>query len=349
MNIYKISPTKKIKDALEAIGKFGQNCLIVVDKKNNLLGTLSDGDLRKALLSKKGLDDNIKNVYHKKPVYLVENNFDKKDAEKKLIKQNLDIIPIINKTKKVVDIIYWSKIFGKKSKDISLDIPTLIMAGGKGTRLKPFTDILPKPLIPLNEKPVINHIIDNFLQFGIKNFFISINKNSHQIMKSYFAQIKKRYKIKFLEETIPLGTAGCLKFIKSIKKDFFVTNCDVIFDIDFNNFYKFHKKNKFDLTVIGSYEEKSLSYGVCNLKKNGLLKNIEEKPKISYLANCGLYLMSPKIFKLIPKNLNKQLDMNELISKALIKKFKIGVYFISQNSWHDVGQWKEYKNTLNKY
>ena len=126
----------------------------------------------------------------KKPTFLVKNNFDKKEAEKILIKKNLDIIPVITKNRKVIDVIYWSKVFGK-NKNINFDIPTLIMAGGRGTRLKPFTNILPKPLIPLNNKPVIEHIIDNFVIAGIKNFYISINKNSHQIMKSYFHQKKK--------------------------------------------------------------------------------------------------------------------------------------------------------------
>ena len=348
MEKYKILSNKKIKDALAALGEFGQNCLVVVDKNNNLQGTLSDGDLRSALLNKKSLNDGIKNVYQKKPTFLIKNNFDKKEVEKILIKKNLDIIPVITKNRKVIDVIYWSKIFGK-NKNINFDIPTLIMAGGRGTRLKPFTNILPKPLIPLNNKPVIEHIIDNFVISGIKNFYISINKNSHQIMKSYFHQKKNKYKIKFIEEKIPLGTAGCIKYLKKNKKDFFVTNCDVIFDINFNNLYDFHKKNKYDFTLVGSYEENLLSYGVCKLKKNGLLKTIEEKPTFSYLANCGLYLMSPKIFKAMPKKINQSLDMNELISLALKKKFRIGTYIISQNSWHDVGQWKEYNSTLKRF
>ena len=348
MEKYKILSNKKIKDALEALGKFGQNCLVVVDKNNNLQGTLSDGDLRSALLNKKNLKDSIKSVYQKNPTFLTKNNFDKKEAEKILIKKNLDIIPVITKNRKVIDVIYWSKVFGK-NKNINFDIPTLIMAGGRGTRLKPFTNILPKPLIPLNNKPVIDHIIDNFAISGIKNFYISINKNSHQIMKSYFHQKKNKYKIKFIEEKIPLGTAGSIKYLKKNKKDFFVTNCDVIFDINFNNLYDFHKKNKYDFTLVVSYEENLLSYGVCKLKKNGHLKTIEEKPTFSYLANCGLYLMSPKIFKVMPKKINHSLDMNELISLALKKKFRIGTFIVSRNSWHDVGQWKEYNNTLKRF
>ena len=348
MEKYKILSNKKIKDALEAIGKFGQNCLVIVDKNNNLLGTLSDGDLRSALLNKKSLNDSIKNIYQKNPFFLVKNNFDKKEAEKILIKKNIDLIPVVTKNKKVIDVIYWSKIFGK-NKNINFDIPTLIMAGGRGTRLKPFTNILPKPLIPLNQKPVIDHIIDNFVISGIKNFYISINKNSHQIMKSYFHQKNNKYKIKFFEEKIPLGTAGSIKYLKKNKKDFFVTNCDVIFDINFQSLYEFHKKNRYDLTVVCSYEESLLSYGVCKLEKNGLLRNIEEKPTFSYLANCGLYLISPKIFKIMPRKINHSLDMNELISLALKKKFRIGTYIISHSSWYDVGQWKEYKNTLKRF
>ena len=337
-----IQLNQTIRDALKSLNISGSKLCIVVDKKYLFKGVLNDGDIRRALLIGKTLDTKIKYIYNKKPFVLRE-NFNKKKSLKKLKLKKIDQAPIINK-KKVLGVFNIDKSIFQ-----NLNVPVVIMSGGYGLRLKPFTNILPKPLIPLNNKPVIDHIIDKFVVSGIKNFYISINKNSHQIMKSYFYQKKNKYKIKFIEEKIPLGTAGSIKYLKKNKKDFFVTNCDVIFDINFNKLYDFHKKNKYDFTLVVSYEENLLSYGVCRLKKNGLLKTIEEKPTFSYLANCGLYLMSPKIFKAMPKKINHSLDMNELISLALKKKFRIGTFIVSRNSWHDVGQWKEYNNTLKRF
>ena len=137
MEKYKILSNKRIKDALAALGEFGQNCLVVVDKNNNLQGTLSDGDLRSALLNKKSLNDGIKNVYQKKPTFLIKNNFDKKEVEKILIKKNLDIIPVITKNRKVIDVIYWSKIFGK-NKNINFDIPYINYGWRKRNKIKAF-------------------------------------------------------------------------------------------------------------------------------------------------------------------------------------------------------------------
>tara|TARA_A100001015_G_scaffold90918_1_gene101262 strand:+ start:1326 stop:2399 length:1074 start_codon:yes stop_codon:yes gene_type:complete len=337
-----------IKDALKSLGLSGQNCLIIVDKKKKLLGTLSDGDLRKVILKEKSLLGNIRDYYNKRPIYFKKNNYKIKDLKDILIKKNIDLIPITNEKKQVVDIVSWHNILNPGLEKKKIDIPIFIMAGGKGSRLQPFTTILPKPLIPINGVPIIEHIIKNFYKYGASDFIISINKNNHQIIKSYLKKIKNS-NIKFIEEIKPLGTAGSLALLKNkIKKQIIVTNCDVMFDIDISALINFHSKNKFDITLVGSAEELELSYGICKVNYKGKLKSIEEKPKIKFLSSCGLYILNKEIIKLIPKNNESKFDFTHLINLCLKKKKNIGVYIISNKNWYDVGKWDEYHKTINQ-
>ena len=214
--------------------------------KNNfikILGTLSDGDIRKAILKNFDLTQRIEFIYKKNPYVLLENKFSKKDANKLFLDYKIDLIPIVDKNSKVKDFISWNNFFGDTQKKKELDIPVIIMAGGQGDRLQPFTKVLPKPLIPINDKPIIEHVIENFLKFGIKNYYLSVNFKS-RVLKAYFEESKHNYEISFLEEDKPLGTSGSLKLLKKHNlKSFIVTNCDTIIDIDLNDFYEFHKTN----------------------------------------------------------------------------------------------------------
>ena len=210
------------------------------------------------------------------------------------------------------------------------------MAGGKGTRLAPFTKVLPKPLLPINEKPVIEHIIEKFFDYGIANFYITVNYKS-LLLKSFFTELKPNYSVKFLGEKKPLGTVGCLKnYRKYFKNSFFVCNCDVIVDVDYNDVYNFHQKRKNDITIVASTKKFEIPYGVCEINKKGNLKKIVEKPKQNLLANVGLYLLNPRILKLIPKN--KYFHMTELIEVCRKKGFKVGVFPINDSDWLDAGQ-----------
>ena len=220
------------------------------------------------------------------------------------------------------------------------------MAGGKGDRLAPFTKVLPKPLIPINEKPVIEHIIEKFTLFGAKNFYLTVNYKS-RILKSFFLELKPNYSVKFFDEIKPLGTVGGLKsHQKKFKNSFFVTNCDIIVDADYKDILNFHKINDYDITLVASATKYFIPYGICELDNTGHLMGIKEKPSYNFLANTGLYVLNPRVLKLIPKN--KFFQMTELIKKAKKKKLRIGVYPINSQKWVDVGHWTEYKKTLEK-
>ena len=220
------------------------------------------------------------------------------------------------------------------------------MAGGKGTRLEPFTNVLPKPLIPINEKPVIEHIIEKFVKNNVSNFLITLNYKS-KILRAFFEEMKPKYKLTFVEEPKPLGTAGGLSLLLvKIKKPFLLTSCDTIININFDSLINFHISNKNDLTLVVSSKEYIIPYGTCTLNKVGNLKNIIEKPKLDFFVNIGLYVINPNLIKLIPKN--RALDMPDLIELSKRKKKQIGVYPIDDESWIDVGQWSEYHKAIEK-
>lgn len=330
--------------ALKVMNKNGQKCCVIVDSDYRLLGTLSDGDIRKVILKRSNLEKNIMNFCNKNSKYFIEGNYNYLQVKKAFLKGRYDLIPVLNKKKIVKKILLWHSFFGlRKKTDKKLNIKVVIMAGGKGTRLDPFTKILPKPLVPIKDKPIIEHITSRFIKYGMNDFYFTI-KYKMKIIKAYFSGTKSNYKIRYLEEKKPLGTAGGLrKLYGKIKNTFFVTNCDVFIDMDLVDFFNFHKEEKLDISLVTASQKYTIPYGVCEINK-GKLKKITEKPKLNYFVNAGLYLINPKVLKLIPKN--KYFDMNHLIKKALEKSYKIGAYPVAQKHWIDVGQLAEYKKHL---
>ncbi len=243
----------------------------------------------------------------------------------------------------------FENIFSKSKKsqyDHKFLKTVVIMAGGKGARLEPFTNVLPKPLVPINEKPVIEHIIERFNKNKISNFFITLSYKS-KILKAFFQEIKPEFKLSFIDEPKPLGTAGGLSLLAGkIKKPFLVTNCDTIINVNFDDLMSFHISNNNDITLVVSSKEYVIPYGTCKLTKTGYLKKIIEKPKFDFFVNVGLYVLNPNLIKLIPKN--KKYNMTDLIRQAKRKKKQVGVYPIDEESWVDVGQWSEYHKAIEK-
>ena len=342
-----ISSKKTIRHAMKFLSKTAEQCLFVIDKNGKLLGTITDGDIRRGILE--GINNNelVEKVYFRNPTVIREENFNLSVIKKILVEKELNILPILDEKNKIKKYITWREIFGQKKRKKKLaDFAVVIMAGGRGTRLEPFTRVLPKPLVPVKDKPIIEHIIEKFTDVGVKKFFITVNYKS-RILKSYFQELQPNYSIKFIDELKPLGTAGGLKFLKDkIKSPILVTNCDIIVNADYNDIYNFHKKNKFDLTLVASAKEYVVPYGICQLNKSGHLLKIQEKPKYNFLANTGLYVVNPKLLSIIPKN--KLYHMTDLIKGVRKRKMRIGVYPVNDEEWFDIGQWTEYRKTIEK-
>ena len=340
-----------IKESLQILEKIKDKCLIIVNKKNKLIGTLTDGDLRRAIINGANLNSRIKKYIQRKSIYLKlqDKKFLEKNnyiREKVLLKksemknQNVDLIPIVDKNfklLKIVNVKFYEKVL-KKENPIFKNTPVLIMAGGEGTRLGKFSNYFPKPLLPYESSTVIEKIISNFQEYSIKKFYISVRYKKN-LIKSYLKENLNR-KLTFFEEKKPLGTAGAIKFLKGkIKKDFFIINCDTVLNINLEKFYEFHKKNNFIFTLVAASKNFQLSYGSCQINKNGELKKIEEKPNFNYLVNVGLYLAKIDIIKNISTKKPMQMDM--LIKKIKAKGGKVGVFAIDEGSWTDTGLLRE--------
>jgi NDP-sugar pyrophosphorylase family protein len=249
---------------------------------------------------------------------------------------------------KLSDILLWETVFknDKNRQNEKLDVPVVIMAGGKGTRLEPFTKVLPKPLVPIHDKPVIEHIIERFVKVGVNEFILTINHKA-RILKAFIEELRPDYSIDFVEEKDPLGTAGSLKFLEGrFNKPFMVTNCDIIIKADYLDLYAFHQKNSYDITLVASMKNYIIPYGTCELNGEGHLKQINEKPEFDFLANTGLYVLNPDVLHLIPAD--KLYHITHLIEDAKKSGKRVGVYPIDDDAWIDIGQWAEYKKAVER-
>ena len=341
-----IKPEKTIRQAMKQLGKIGERCLVVINESGELLGTLSDGDLRKAILNNSRFSESIDTIYQKNPKVLNDKTFTYEEAKRLFLENRYDLIPIVDFRSKIKDILFIESVLDIKEKNKKLDIPVVIMAGGKGTRMEPFTKVLPKPLIPVHDRPIIEHIIDRFTNFGCNQFHLSVNYKS-RILKAYFDELEPLYTIQYIEEDTPMGTAGSLSFLKEkFKSPFFVTNCDIIVKANYESLYKFHKDGKYDISLVACAKEYIIPYGTCNLNEKGHLLKIDEKPQYDFLINTGLYIINPEVINLIPKN--KFYHITNLIEDAMKEGKKVGVFPIDEDRWIDVGQWTEYKSALNK-
>ncbi len=334
-----------VKETMHLMGKVAKRILFVVDSQERLLGTVTDGDIRRWVLSGGKLLDPIARVYHKNPVSLNE-KYNLEKVKKMMIDRVIDAIPIVNKERKIIKVLLWNEVFGEKIRvpKVKLTAPVVIMAGGKGTRLDPFTRVLPKPLIPIGERTILEMIMEKFSFYGAKEFFISINHRSRMI-KAYFEESGTSFKVNFIEESKPLGTAGSLSLLSSkMRGPIVVSNCDIIIEADYNEIIKFHQTHKNDITIVGSFRHFTIPYGICHIEDGGALIDIEEKPEYDFLANTGMYVLDAKTLALIPKN--EFYNMTELIKLVKHKGGKVGVFPVDEKSWVDVGQLGEYHQVL---
>ncbi len=346
-NKFLINPEVSIRDAVRSIADGLEKIALVTDGNGRLLGTFVDGDMRRALLKGMSLDTAVKEVMNPNPkVCSIEDAGLREKAKQLMLHYKLEQVPVVNKEGVVVGIFFWRDFFEPEPiKDLGHSV--FIMAGGKGTRLDPFTKVLPKPLIPLEDKPIIHHIMDRFAKYGFQHFILSLNYKAEMI-RLYFADNFSEWKIDYLVEKTPLNTAGSLSLAKDMIKDtFFVTNCDILIDEDFSRLLSYHKEKSNAITVVVSQKDIVVPYGVMDVAEDGILAGIREKPRFNVLVNTGLYIIEPDILKLVPDNTS--FSMVDLLNRAKNGKRRVGVFPIEEKNWFDIGQWAEYKNTLKHF
>lgn len=329
-----------IVEAMKRIDLNAKGILFVVEKNNKLLGTVTDGDIRRSIIKTGNLGVPISNIMNCKPKVVLKGE---EQRAKKLLEQfQLHAIAVIDTLGKIVDIIFDSdsNIEKLKNKESTLqNIPAVIMAGGKGTRLYPYTKILPKPLIPIGDIPIVDRILNRFQNYGINEFYMTVNYRKNMI-KSYLSERIDDSKITYIEEEEPLGTAGSLRMLSNkIKIPFFITNCDILIRADYSDIYEYHMNTKNMLTIVSALKNIEIPYGVVQTKENGGVLALDEKPKLSYFVNTGMYIINPECVGWIPEN--TFYHMTDLINKILQKSCKIGMYPVSEESFLDMGEWEE--------
>ena len=222
----------------------------------------------------------------------------------------------------------------------------IVLAGGKGTRLYPYTKLLPKPLIPIGDIPIMERIIDAFREYGARTFYVTVNYRKSMI-KSYFSEVAAGYQIKYVEEEKPLGTAGSLPLLgDAFHEPFLVTNCDVLIHANYADIYKHHQEMGNELTIVTALKNIVVPYGVIHSSGNGRIDAMEEKPKLSYFVNTGMYILNPAVLDEIPRD--AFFHMTDLADKLLKEGRQVGMYPISEDSFLDMGEFEEMRRMEEK-
>ena len=341
-----IPPETTIVSALKIMDSIGQKLLIIVEGEK-FVGVLSIGDIQRAIINQKNLDAPVTEIL--RSIITVANVDESEESiRRKMIELRTESMPVIDDEGFLKDVIFWADIIGGESKQKKTQIcaPVIIMAGGKGTRLKPLTNVLPKALVPIGDKTIIEEIMDSFAEHGCRDFFISVNYKAEMIEYYLDGELNGKYNVSYFKEEMPLGTAGSLHLLKGdIKDTFFVTNCDIIVDQDYAEIMAYHKESQNELTVVAALKHISLPYGTIETGENGVLTNLTEKPEMTFLINSGLYILEPHLIREIPQN--TFFHIITLIEKLKEQNRKVGVFPVSEKSWKDIGEWKEYIKFLN--
>lgn len=336
-----------IVEAMQKIDLNAKGILFVVDDGFRLQGVVTDGDIRRWLIKTGNLQSSLNGIMNLNPKLIYRK--DVSMAREVMQRYSVTALPVISSKGILKDIILQDQSTGveNKKENISLrQVPIVIMAGGKGTRLYPFTKILPKPLIPIGDIPIMERIIERFYEYGIRDFYATVNYQKGMI-KSYFSEVEKNYHIQYIEEDKPLGTAGSLQLIQQdFEIPFVVTNCDILIDADYADIYKFHQESENELTIVSALKNIVVPYGVIHSKENGAVISMEEKPKLSYFINTGMYILNPDVIKKIPAN--TFFHMTDLADMLLKEGKKVGMYPISEDSFLDMGEFEEMRRMEQK-
>ena len=315
---------------------------MVIDNQR-FIGMITNGDLQRAIIANKPFSSSISTLIdnaNKKYAHLGDDIQQIKDW---MIEVRAEYMPVLDEKDDLVDVIFWDDILsGSNSRDNrpKIDLPVIIMAGGKGTRLKPITNIIPKPLVPIGEKTILETILDQFEAIGCTKFYMSVNYKA-DIIKYYLGQLDHKYNIDFFQEDKPLGTIGSVSLLKGkINTPFFVSNCDSINEQDYRDVYDYHMTNHNDLTIVTMVKSFKIPYGVIETGKDGLLTSLSEKPELTFQVNTGVYILNPSCIDEIPSG--EFFHITNLMEKIKAGGGRVGCFPVSEQSWKDMGEWPEY-------
>ncbi len=329
-----------ILSALKTMDERKVKTLFVMEE-DRFEGLLTIGDIQRAIIKNVGLNEPISSILDREKIYGYTNEGSSVVREK-MRGLRAEVMPILNENGVLVDVWFWNDIFNKQEPDLrkKIDLPVVIMAGGKGTRLKPLTNVIPKPLVPVGDKSILEVIMDQFESIGCTKFYMSVNYKS-DMMRYYLDQLEHRYDIEFFEEPKPLGTIGSVSLLKGrISTPFFVSNCDSINEQDYRDVYDYHLENHNDMTIVTMVKSFRIPYGVIETGANGLMTALKEKPEQTYQVNTGVYILNPDLIEEIPEG--EFYHITNLMEKVQQRGGRVGCFPESEHSWHDMGEWPEY-------
>jgi len=341
---YIVSEDSTLLETLEKINRNTSRTAFVCSGKK-LLAAVSDGDIRRALIKGMGTDSKVREIANYSPLSLSISQ--KHVADKYLRERFINAVPLLNVDGEIVDV----KVLLKDStlQDTAINVPLVIMAGGKGTRLKPYTDILPKPLIPIGEKTITEHIMDRFLNQGCSDIFMIVNYKK-EFIKAYFTEDidgNQKYTPSFVEEKEFLGTGGGISLLKGIvKSTFFMTNCDILIDADYSDILENHRKSNNIITMVCAKRKITIPYGTVETDQNGKILALKEKPEYEMITNTGFYVIEPEFLNKVPTN--TKVDITDIIEKCISEKENVGTYLVDESDWMDMGQLEEMEKMKEK-
>ena len=326
-----------VLDAMGQLDKTGLGVLFDAPE-GKLQGVVTDGDLRRYILAGGKLEGPAADAVNRSPRSLP---LERRAAARRLmLDQCIKALPLLDSQGRIQDVLFADGLDIDTQK--RADLPVVMMAGGLGTRLYPYTKILPKPLIPIGDVPIAEHIIRRFADVGCSRFWLVVNYKKNMI-KSYFNDLEKDYTVDYVDEDKPLGTGGGLWLLKGkVDSTFFLTNCDILIDADFGDLYQFHKTNGNQITMVCAVKHFTIPYGVVQLADDGQVSAMQEKPEMNFLTNTGVYVVEPEVIDLIAPD--TPTPFTDLIDRVREKGGRVGVYPVSEHSWMDMGQLEELDN-----
>lgn len=329
-----IEENTDIRTAVEKLERV--RCKVMyVTKNGKLVASISDGDVRRFILRNGDVSLTLPHIANYNPqAFLGER---KEEVNKVFEDTDIFSVPIINSNNEIVSIIFRNG--NRIDREYYLNYPVVMMAGGRGTRLYPYTKILPKALIPVGEIPISEMIFNRFHNYGCNDFYILVNHKKNMI-QAYYDAIEREYHVTYIKEDKPLGTGGGLFLLKDIiDKDFFLINCDIMIDADYSEIVNIHIKDNNFITIVAAKYSHTVPYGVISCTDEFEYCGMQEKPVNEYLINTGMYLVSHDVLKRMPKEQN--ISFPELIDIFRGEGEKIGVYCVNESAYMDMGQLEE--------
>lgn len=340
-----ISLTASLLEAMKQMDEAKVKILLVF-KNEHFEGIITIGDIQRAIINNIALKEPVSRILKKNKVYGYVNEGED-SIKDKMRKMRAEVMPIIDDEGELVDVWFWEDLFKKSeiSEREKIHLPVVIMAGGKGTRLKPITNVIPKPLVPIGDKTIMETILDQFEEIGCTKFYMSVNYKS-DIIKYYLSQLDHKYDIEFFQEEKPLGTIGSVSLLKGkITTPFFVSNCDSINEQDYRDVYDYHVNNHNDLTIVTMVKSFKIPYGVIETGEDGLMIALNEKPELTYQVNTGVYILNPSCIAEIPEG--EFFHITHLMEKIKAHGGRVGCFPVSEHAWKDMGEWSEYLKMIN--